>query len=272
MKGMKALRSVRTMPASYRNKDLVVFDLDGTLTKTKSNLTPDVAAMLRKLLAKKKVAVIGGGSYPQFGRQLVEGLKARPSLLKNLFLFPVTATSFYHYLDGWKKVYALTLPRSSKKKIRKAFQSVLKEIGYVPPKITYGVLLEDRGSQMTYSFFGQDLVAVLGAKGVLLKEEWTRKNTPLKLKIAKMVQKRLPELEVRAAGFTSIDVTKKGIDKAYGVRQINKRLHVPIGKMVFVGDALGSGGNDAAARKTGVDCVAVKGPEEAKRVIRKLIR
>ena len=91
------------------------------------------------------------------------------------------------------------------------------------------------------------------------------------MKIAKLLSKRLPGLEVHAAGFTSIDVTKKGIDKAYGLRQIEKYLHVPIRKMVFIGDALFPGGNDYAARRTGVWCIAVRGPEDAKRVIRKII-
>ena len=48
----------------------------------------------------------------------------------------------------------------------------------------------------------------------------------------------LPEFEVRLGGLTSIDVTKKGIDKAYGIRQVKKRLSVPIKEMAYVGDAL----------------------------------
>jgi hydroxymethylpyrimidine pyrophosphatase-like HAD family hydrolase len=125
---------------------------------------------------------------------------------------------------------------------------------------------------MSYSFLGQDVVAELGAKGVRLKEEWTRKNTPLKLKIADMLQERLPGVEVHAAGFTTSDITKRGIDKAYGVRQIEKYLRIPIKKMVFIGDALYPGGNDAAAKKTGVQTIAVKGPKETMRIIKKIVR
>jgi hydroxymethylpyrimidine pyrophosphatase-like HAD family hydrolase len=91
------------------------------------------------------------------------------------------------------------------------------------------------------------------------------------MKIAKLVAKRLPNLEVRAAGFTSIDVTRKGIDKAYGIRQIQKQLHVPVKKMLFIGDAIFPGGNDYAVVRTGVDYIPVKGPEETKRIIKKLI-
>jgi hydroxymethylpyrimidine pyrophosphatase-like HAD family hydrolase len=86
-----------------------------------------------------------------------------------------------------------------------------------------------------------------------------------------MLQKRLPELGVHAAGFTTIDIVKKGIDKAYGIRQIGKYLHVPIRGMVFIGDALFPGGNDAPVKKTGVQTIAVKGPRDTIRIIKKII-
>lgn len=253
-------------------KSLVVFDLDGTLTETKSDLAPDMSRALGALLKKKKVAVIGGGSYRQFRKQFLAHLDVPPALLKNLFLFPTTATAFYRHNKGWKNIYAHFLSNPQKERIRRAVRDVLKEVRYVPPQKVYGKTLEDRGSQMSYSFLGQDVVARLGAKGVRMKEEWTKKNTPLKLKIARALQKRLPGLEVHAAGFTTIDITQRGIDKAYGVRQIEKYLHIPIKDMVFVGDALYPGGNDAAAKKSGVQTVATSGPKETIRIIKKILK
>jgi phosphomannomutase len=254
---------------NYENKKLVVFDLDGTLTKTKSNLESDMASTLRNLLAVKKVAVIGGGSYRQFTSQFIAELKCPPSLLPNLFLFPTTATAFYRYHGGWKKIYRFALSKSEWAAIKEAIAEVLRDIHYVQPKKTYGKIIENRGAQVTLSFLGQDVVARLGQKGVRMKEIWTKKNTPLK--VARMLQKRLPELEVRAAGFTSIDITSKGIDKAYGVRQIKKALKISIKDMLFIGDALYPGGNDYAAKKTGIDCVKVGGPEDTKRIIQGII-
>lgn len=256
----------------YRNKDLIVFDLDGTLTKTKSDLEPDMAAALRSLLRVKKVAVIGGGAYKQFRKQFVSELHCPATLLTNLFLFPTTATSFYRYRNGWKKIYSRTLSRIQKQNIREALREIFAKIHYVPPRKIYGKTLEDRGSQMSYSFLGQDVVAKLGLRGVRLKEEWTRKNTPLKLRVATMLRERLPDLEPRAAGFTTIDIARKGIDKAYGIRQIERYLHIPIRNMLFVGDALFPGGNDAAAKKTGVQCIAVRGPEDAKQIISSILK
>lgn len=257
-----------SMQVDIRKKKIIVFDLDGTLTETKSPMDAQMSRLLSRLLEKKTVAVIGGGKYALFKEQLLRRLRTPKKLLKNLFLFPTTATAFYRYRSGWKRIYYHGLSKKEKRAIRQAFPAVFKEIGYVHPKQIYGELIEDRGTQMSFSVFGQDIVAVLGEKGIRLKKEWKRKYTPLKLKMAKLLAKRLPNLEVRAAGYTTIDVTRKGIDKAYGIRQIKKYLQVPIAQMVFVGDALFPGGNDFAARRTGVKCIAVSGPKEVKRLIR----
>jgi len=252
-------------------KDLIVFDLDGTLARTKAPMDKEMAELMTKLLEKKKVAVIGGGKYALFKEQLVSQLTAPKKLLKHLSLFPTTSSAYYAYNSGWKNVYLHELPKSDRKKIIETFHKVFEEIGYEHPKKTYGKIIEDRGTQVTFSVFGQDVVKALGEKGIALKDKWKEDHTPTKLKIAKLMSKYLPHLEVRAAGHTSVDVTKKGIDKAFGLRQIEKYLHVKINKMLFVGDAIFPGGNDYAVVKTGVDYVPVNGPEETKKVIRKVL-
>ncbi len=261
---------MENIPASCRAKDLIVFDLDGTLTPSKANLQKDVAKLLARLLAVKKVAVIGGGSYGQFQRQFLEHFHPAKGLLKNLFLFPTTSTSFYRYRSGWKKIYAKGLSKREKKQVMRAFREAFKEIKYVTPPKTYGKVIEDRGSQITFSALGQDVVKKLGVKrGEALKKKWN-KGSDIRPRLIRALRKRLPEFE-HEGGYTSVDVTKPGIDKAYGVRQIKKTLKIPISRMLFVGDALYRGGNDEAAKRTGIDCMAVKGPAETKRIIRELI-
>lgn len=265
----KLLKKIEEVP---KNKKLIVFDLDGTLAETKSDLDKDTADLLSRLLVKYPVAVIGGGSYAQFQRQFLSKLNLPSSLFNNLFLFPTTSTTFYRYIRGrWRQVYAEKLSSAEKKQIREAFQAALKETGWVKPKTVYGKLLEDRGTQMSFSALGQDVVKILGEKGVELKKRWRDENQEFKLKLAQAVQKRLPNLEVRAAGYTTIDVTRKGIDKEYGLKQIKKHLKVPFEKMLFVGDALFPDGNDHAALRTGVQCFEVKGAGDTKKLIEYLL-
>jgi hydroxymethylpyrimidine pyrophosphatase-like HAD family hydrolase len=81
----------------------------------------------------------------------------------------------------------------------------------------------------------------------------------------------IPGFSVRLGGATSIDVTKHGIDKAYGIRKLRDVLHLPIDQMIFIGDAVFPGGNDYPAKQAGALTIAVKDPHETKRVIEAII-
>ena len=246
-------------------KSLIVFDLDGTLTESKAPLKPNMARALAALLEQKKVAIIGGGSYEQFQNQFIGHFSCSPALFENLFLFPTTSTSFYRYRhDGWEKVYRKVLSVAEKKKIMRAFADAFVATKYVPPKKFWGKVIEDRGSQITFSALGQKAP-------VKAKAAWNKKSD-VRPALMNIMQKELPKFEVRRGGLTSIDVTQKGIDKAYGVRQIEKVLKIPIKNMVFIGDALYPGGNDAAAKKTGVQTIAVGGPKDTIKIIKKILK
>lgn len=249
-----------------KKKQLIVFDLDGTLTESKKDMSPETAKLFIELLRIKKVAVIGGGKYELFQRQIISKLHAPKELLERLFLFPTTSTIFYRYLNGsWKQIYALKLSVEEKKKIRNAFKEVFKELHYEHPKKLYGSVIEDRITQITFSAVGQEVP-------LAVKTQWKKEHTPLKLKLAKALQKKLPSFEVRAAGYTSIDVTRKGIDKSFGLKQIKKELGIQFKDMLFIGDALFLGGNDYAAVRTGVTCIVVDGPEDTNKLIKFLVK
>jgi hypothetical protein len=72
-------------------------------------------------------------------------------------------------------------------------------------------------------------------------------------------------------GATSIDVTKPGIDKAYGIRKLRDILSIAIEEMLFIGDALFPGGNDYPAKEAGVVSIQVRDPDETKRVVEAII-
>src|SRR5438552_798369 len=100
-----------------KNKDLIVFDLDGTLAPTKAQMDKEMDKLITELLSKKTVAIIGGGKYQLFQHQFLNELTAPKESYKNLFLFPVTSTTFLRYNKGWKKVYAHNLTKEQVKKI-----------------------------------------------------------------------------------------------------------------------------------------------------------
>ena len=77
-------------------KKLIVFDLDGTLAESKSALDPEMSGLLHDLLPIVKVAIISGGDWPQFEKQVVSKLP-NDARLTQLSLLPTCGTKFYQY-------------------------------------------------------------------------------------------------------------------------------------------------------------------------------
>ena len=238
-------------------KRLFVFDLDGTLAESKASVDAEMAGLLGKLLGMTKVAVISGGGWPQFEKQVL-GPLPKNAQLDNLSLLPTCGTKFYRYSTDWTKLYSEDFTAAEKAKIIASLKTAIQESGIKVEK-TWGETIEDRGSQITYSALGQE--APLDAKKV-----WDPDYTKRK-KIKALADKLIPAFSVRMGGATSIDVTKPGIDKAYGIGKLRDVLGIAIKEMMYVGDAVFPGGNDYPPKQAGVYSVCVRGPHETKRVI-----
>jgi phosphomannomutase len=242
-------------------KGLIVFDLDGTLAESKSSLDAEMATLLSALLAIVKVAVISGGDWPQFEKQVLSNLH-HDKHLKNLSLLPTCGTKFYQYTGHWKKIYSEDFTTDEKKKIIDSLKQAVGSSGFKVEK-TWGGQIEDRGSQITFSALGQQAP-------IEEKKKWDPDFSKRK-KIKALLDKLIPEFSVRLGGTTSVDVTKPGIDKAYGIRKLRDILGIAIDEMIFIGDALFPGGNDYPAEQAGVVSIRVRDPNESKRVIEAIV-
>jgi len=245
------------------SKKLIIFDLDGTLTPSKSAMDAEMANLLVKLMETKKIAVISGGGYPQFITQFLHSLPMSSDKYANLLLLPTSGTRMYIWKGSWVEQYAEHLSPKEKDKIMGALNSALAQVGYVVPNKTYGQIIEDRGSQITFSALGQN--APLD-----VKETWDPDRVK-RQKISKILNEKIPEFDVRVGGTTSIDITRRGVNKSYGIRKLEQTTGISLDQMVFVGDALFPGGNDYPAKATGIDCFQVSGPEETKKLIKQWV-
>lgn len=239
-------------------KKLIAFDLDGTLADSKSAADDRMTDLLGQLLNKFHVCVISGGKFEQFQKQLLSSLKADPAQLERLHIMPTCGTRYYTYdlvKQDWRQVYAENFTEAEKNKIIDALNKGFDDLGYREKKI-YGESIEDRGSQVTFSVLGQDIVDVLGPEGVRQKEEWDPDNKK-KLELRDYIAPLIPEFEVRVGGVTSIDVTKLGIDKAYGMRKLMELLDIAKDEILFIGDRLQEGGNDYPVKAYGIDSLEI---------------
>jgi phosphomannomutase len=238
-------------------KKLIVFDLDGTLAESKASLDAEMSRLLHDLLGVVKVAIISGGDWLQFENQVLSQLLHDQSL-ENLSILPTCGTQFFRYTGAWNKVYSEDLTADEKAKIIASLKQAIAGAGF-KVKEHWGETIEDRGSQITYSALGQQ--APLDEK-----KNWDADFAKRK-KIKLIADKLIPEFSVRLGGATSIDVTKSGIDKAYGIGKLRDVLGISLKEMIYIGDALFRGGNDYPAEQAGVVSIRVQGPHETKRTI-----
>ncbi len=238
-------------------KQLIVFDLDGTLAPSKAPIDAEMATLFTALIEVLKVAIISGGSWAQFETQVLTQLP-RDANLRNLSILPTSGTTFYQFTNGWQQLYSEDLSEAQKQRIIAALNAAIGSAGFLPTQ-TWGETIEDRGSQITYSALGQR--APLDEKS-----KWDP-DFAKRQKIKALLDVALPDFSVRLGGTTSIDITLPGIDKAYGIGKLRDTLCVTVADMIYVGDALFPDGNDYPVRRTGAACIQVRDPNETKRVI-----
>jgi HAD superfamily hydrolase (TIGR01484 family) len=229
---------------------LVFFDLDGTLSESKQPLSPRMAELLEQLLGATRVAVISGGGLPQFEKQVVSRLPSTAALAR-LFLLPTSGGALYEWrAAAWAKIYEERLSETEAARIESVLKEALKETGALPPDAkTWGPQIEYRGAQVSLSVLGQS--APVEEKRAF-DPDFSKRRA-----LSAYARERLSEYHVAMGGLTTIDVTKRGIDKAYGIRKLCERLGIAEKDTLYVGDELRAGGNDEAVFTTNAQVRAV---------------
>lgn len=243
---------------------IVAFDLDDTLAPSKSPLASEMVAALRHLLDATEVCIISGGHFGQFESQVLQPLgEADEPSLERLHLMPTCGTQYLRRVDGaWHLQYAEFLTAEQRLRARNSLVTHARRLGYWEES-TWGPVLEDRGSQITFSALGQEAP-------VAIKTTWDPDGMK-KSDLRDAVAHDLPDLEVRSGGSTSIDVTRLGVDKAYGMAGLSEATGVLLTEMLFVGDRLDEGGNDYPVKALGVTSIEVKEWVDTVDVIERLL-
>jgi phosphomannomutase len=238
-------------------KKLVAFDLDGTLALSKQPLDDDMAERIADLLDVCLVDIISGGDWPQFEKQVVSRLPERAKLA-NLFIQPTTGTKLYRWSGEWKPVYAELFSADERHQIETALDDAVKAEGLDEGQ-TWGDRIEDRGSQITFSGLGQEAP-------LIAKNNWDADRSKREA-LQKRLRQALSDLSINIGGSTSIDITRKGVDKQYGLTKLLPVAGVGKAEVLFVGDAIFPGGNDYPAKEMGLDTIKVDEIEQTRLVI-----
>ena len=248
-------------------KKLIAFDVDDTLVKSKNPLTDEMRNLLAELLKHYEVAIISGSRYEVFQTNIIRPLAAvAGDDLKHMHIMPTCGTRYYTYsgdAENWNLEYAEDFTDEEKAKITEVCERHAKAMGLWPDN-PYGEVTEDRLSQIAMSLLGQLAPAEA-------KYEWFDAHKSEAYKLAEAIGDELPEFESRYGGTTTIDITRKGIDKAYGMQKLLAALGLSKEEALFIGDRLEEGGNDYPVLAMGVDAIDVDGWQTTPYVVRGIL-
>lgn len=247
----------------YTNKKLIAFDVDGTLSLSRSTIDTEMAGLLKKLLEIKKVGIITGGAFTDIKRQVLDIIGENENRNKNLILLPTNGGCLWTFDSEWQEISSNNLSNQEKQKIIQAIKEVDQADPELKDNVNYGREIQDRGSQITYAALGEN--APLN-----VKYTWDP-DLKKRIKLQQILKEKLPEFEVKIGGKTSIDITPKGMDKAYAIKKIMDYLKLGKDEILFIGDAVYENGNDYPVFKFGIDTIRVTDQEETKKVINEIL-
>lgn len=246
----------------------VAFDLDDTLAPSKSPVPEVTADLLGQLSQRLPVCVISGGNYDQFRGQLLSRLPRSGQGMTGLHLMPTCGTQYYRWVsedDEWGLVYSHELQLIQRQRAAGALEEAARSLGlWEPDDRVTGPRIEDRGTQVTFSALGQ-------RAAIEHKKIWDPDGSKRR-RLAQRLSEMLPDLEVRAGGSTSVDITRQGVDKAFGIERYAQAIGVKPCHVLFVGDRLDPGGNDYPVLRLGVRAHPVRHHEETVSVMQELLK
>lgn len=251
------------------DKKIIAFDVDGTLTASKTLITESMSSLIKELVKKKIVVAIAGGSFNQMLTQFLppflDDEKMMP-FISNFILLPTSGSQRYEYnieKKSWEMTDKEPLPAEAKEKAIKLLEGVIANPIYEIPPNPYGKIIEDRDTQITFTPNGQQapIEIKLAFDPNRIKRE----------RIKNMLEPQLPELSILINGTSSIDILPKNFNKAVGFVRFLNKIGLQKSDVIFVGDGIFPGGNDYSVYEAGFDTIAVKNPEETELIIRRWI-
>lgn len=245
-----------------KNYKTIIFDMDGTLSVTKSPLSPHMAELFSRTSNKINMVIITGGLFKQIKSQCIDLLNEHANL-ENIYILPTSGGEMYSFnseIKEWELIYSNKLSDTQKEKIIFSFKTALSKVSFkIKPEEIKGDQIEDRESQITMSAIGQYQLPEL-------KYKWDPDQIKRK-EIVSYMQDLSDEFDINIGGTTSIDITLKGIDKSYGINRFFEETGLNKDKTLFIGDKIMPGGNDWPAIKTGVDIYQTHDPENTAQII-----
>ena len=240
-----------------------MFDVDETLAASFQAPEPEIIEKLANLLEYIPVCIITGAGLSRIDKDFLTPLAHSPHVAR-LYVLPNSSSQAYTWADGWNEEYSLVLTEEERARIKEVFAKAEEEVPLIRDTEHFGQRLVDREAQIAFTVVGLDAPQDV-------KMTWDP-GAAKRHVIREYLMKYLPEFDVRTGGASTIDVTRKDMTKAYGVMWLAQKLRLEPREMLYVGDALYDGGNDAAVIPTGIQTRKVSGPSETSTVLDEMLK
>ena len=231
----------------------IFFDLDNTLSRSRTPVTPEMSSLLKRLSKKHEVIVVSGANAKQIAFQLGDALKGRYWVMGqngNLCEDKLGNVLWENKMNWLQKLEVFAY--AEKVIVAKAFTYKTKTD-----------LVDDRGCQVSFSIYGH--TQPIAIKELVDPDQVKRQA------ILKKFPFKSREVEVKIAGTTCLDFFIKGKNKGSNVSDLYKKMKWRKNDCLYVGDALYKNGNDETVIGI-VPTQKVADPKETEDVIRDILR
>lgn len=253
---------------------IALFDMDGTLTPPRKEITSDVIAALINLSKYTRIGIVSGSDYDYIIQQCEKMFENGMLDPASVDLLPCNGTKMYKwdsYSAMWKSMHKIDMIESlGQEDYNYILQSCIAEqlqITLCYPLSYTGIFFHYRGSMLNWCPIGRLAGDDERKQWVDLdKKNKIRETVALKLEES-LCKKNIPAV-IALGGSTSFDIYPIGWDKTYSL------LHYPDEEAFFVGDRCEKTGNDwhiFTKLKQSGNSWKTSGPNETVKIINKII-
>ena len=221
-----------------QEKKLIVFDLDGTLTQHKTQITPANRAVLDTLTKRYDLLIAGGGGCERIYKQLNE--------------YPITILGNYgmeesRIVGGEFKIVREEKCPADRKFFEKSCNALRKKYGYTDYK----------GESVEYHESGMVTFSILGTKADKADKLAFDPDKVKRRAMFPEAKEIFKDYSVFIGGTTSLDITPKQYNKFDAVMRYAAEHGYSMDQILFVGDDFADGGNDSQIRLGGMDYIRI---------------
>lgn len=232
-------------PSQYRH---LFFDLDKTLTASRSLMLPEHQVLFKTLGEKKDIVVVTGGMESQIQSQIPDELR--------VFYFMLSQQGNHAEDKEGKLLWEERVSPEQERVAREVHQIFKMDVGLTVLDDTE--YFENRGSMIATSYIG--FHADYNVK-YAYDPDASKRLALIARHPTEIAKLRSVGLEVMPAGTTTLDFILQGKDKGHNVARLIADRGWNKADCVYVGDALFPGGNDESVIGI-IETKPVKDPAE----------